>query len=263
MTALGFVLGLLIFAWAIVSGTPEFQIFFNEHGIAIVFGGCMAAAFISYPFPELARTGQSVWHIFRFPVEEPRKYVQRFAWWAEIIRKKGLSSIEDEVQELPPSFLRDAMDLLIAGYTREEIEANLESSISTMILRERTERDLFKHLATLAPGFGLVGTLIGLIIMLRNMRDASSIAPSMATAMTATFYGVILANLVFMPISVKLWRRTEVKASINRLIMDGVLLLYEKRPPAFVVDKLNTYLPPRMRLREVPSISTGQLAAGA
>jgi chemotaxis protein MotA len=262
MTAFGLVLGLLIFAWAIVSGTPEFQIFFNSHGVAIVFGGVMAAAFISYPFNELAHVGNAVWNIFRFPDEDARKYVQRFAWWAEVIRKKGLSAIEDDVQSLPRSFLHDAMDLLVAGYTRDEIETNLESAISNLVLRERTERDLFRHLANLAPGFGLVGTLIGLIIMLRNMKDAASIAPSMATAMTATFYGVILANLVFLPVSVKLWRRTESKALINRLIMDGTLLLYEKRPPAFVVDKLNTYLPPRMRIRDVPSLSTGGLPAG-
>ncbi len=260
MTVLGFVLGLFIFAWAIVSGTPEFQIFWNDHGIAIVFGGVAAAAFISYPFPELVRVSRSTWHIFRFPAEDPRQYVQRFAWWADVIRKKGLSAIEDEISELPASFLRDGMELLIAGYTREEIAENLQSAISNLVLRERMERDMFKHLAALAPGFGLVGTLIGLIIMLRNMRDASSIAPSMATAMTATFYGVILANLVFLPISVKLWRRTEGKALTNRLIMDGVVLLYEKRPPAFVVDKLNTYLPPKQRLREVPS-STGPLVS--
>lgn len=260
MTLLGLILGLIIFAWAIVSGTSEFAVFYNIHGIAIVFGGVMAAGFIAYPFSELFRVGQATWNIFRFPAEDPRKYVTRFAWWADVIRKRGLSALEDEIGDLPPSFLRDGMELLVNGYTREEIVDNLESSIAHLVLREKIETSMFKNMANLAPGFGLVGTLIGLIIMLRNMKDAASIAPSMATAMTATFYGVILANLVFMPISVKLWRRTEAKALTNRLIMDGILMLYDKRPASFVVDKLNTYLAPRMRVREIPNSGTGNLA---
>lgn len=249
LTIVGFLLGFTIFIVAILTGTHDARIFLNPHGLAIVLGGTLSAAFIGFPFAELLRLTRTTWLIFRRPEEDYRAIIQRFGEWAELTGKKGLSALEPELEKLPESFLRDGLELLLNGYGREDLKENLESSLKNFILRERIDASIYKTMAQLAPAFGLVGTLIGLIIMLRNLKDVGSIGPAMSTAMTATFYGVISANLVFLPVSVKLTRRIEFKSVSHRMILDGFLMIYDKRHPLFVMDRMNTYMAPRNRVK--------------
>jgi chemotaxis protein MotA len=249
MTIIGFILALAIFAYAILSDTRDLSTYFNPHAIAIVVGGTFSAALIAYRMPEILNLLRGMWVVFRMPIDEHPKYIALFREWSDVVRLRGLSAIEPDVEALPPSFARDGLELLINGFRRDEIAEVLESNIKNLVLRERIDSNIFKTMAMIAPAFGLVGTLIGLILMLKRLDDVTKIAPAMSTAMTATFYGVIAANLVFLPISVKLARRTEVKVQFYRMIMDGILMLYDKRPGYYVEEKMNSYLPPRLRTK--------------
>lgn len=249
MTIIGFVLALAIFAYAILSDTHDVSTYFNPHALAIVIGGTAAAALIGYRMPDILAVLRGVWVVFRMPLDEHEKYIRLFCEWADVVRTRGLSAIEADVESLPPSFGRDGLELLVSGFRRDEISDIMESQIRNLVLRERIDSNVFKTMAMISPAFGLVGTLIGLILMLKRLDDVTKIAPAMSTAMTATFYGVIAANLVFLPLSVKLARRTEVKVQFHRMLMDGVLMLYDRRPAYYVEEKMNSYLAPRRRVK--------------
>ncbi len=243
MTLFGFILGFVIFVGAIMHETRSPALFFNPHGVLIVFGGSLAAAFAGFHFRELVRAVRSLKFIFKRVSENPGKYIELFSDLAQKAHRGGLSAIEDDVNRLPSGFAKGGLDLLISGFGRDEIEDILDTQIEAMVLTDQSDSNLFRTMATLAPGFGLVGTLIGLIIMLTRLQDISKVAPSMATAMTATFYGVILANLFFLPLSVKISRRLENKTWLHQMIKSGVLMLYDKRHPLFVQEKLTAFVP--------------------
>lgn len=257
MTIFGFVLALAIFAYAILADTNDLSTYFNPHALAIVIGGTSAAALVGYRMPDILGVLRGMWVVFRMPIDEHEKYIQLFTSWADVVRARGLSAIEGDISSLPPSFARDGLELLVSGFRRDEIVDILESQIKNLVLRERIDSSVFKTMAMIAPAFGLVGTLIGLILMLKRLEDVTKIAPAMSTAMTATFYGVVASNLVFLPLSVKLSRRTEVKVQFHRMVMDGILMLYDRRPAYYVEEKMNSYVAPRRRVRE------GKVAARA
>ena len=243
MTLFGFFLGFAIFIGAILHGTHDARSFVNAHGMLIVFGGSLAAAFAGFHTAELIRATSSLKFIFKKVSENPKKYIELFQNLAEKAHKGGVSAIEEDVVRLPTGFAKGGLDLLFNGFKREEIEDILDTQIHAMAVTEQSDSNLFRTMATLAPGFGLVGTLIGLIIMLQHLEDVSKVAPSMATAMTATFYGVILANLIFLPLSVKISRRLESKIWLCEMIKCGVLLIYDKKHPLFVKEKMAAFVP--------------------
>jgi len=243
MTLFGFVLGFAIFIGAILYEAHSIALFVNPHGLLIVIGGSIAAAFAGFHFGELIRAVKGLTFIFKKVSENPKKYIDLFERLAEKAHKGGVSAIEEDVNRLAPGFARSGLDLLVNGFKREEIEDVLDTKIQAMVVTEQSDSNLYRTMASLAPGFGLVGTLIGLIIMLTHLEDVAKVAPSMATAMTATFYGVILANLIFLPLSVKISRRLESKTWLCEMIKCGVLLIYDKKHPLFVKEKMNAFVP--------------------
>lgn len=243
MTIFGFILGFAIFIGAIMHETKDASLFVNMHGLLIVFGGSAAAAFAGFHLGELVRAVASLKFIFKKTSENPKKYIELFEKMAQKVHSGGLSTIEEEVSRLPVGYARSGLDLLVNGFKREEIEDIMDTKISAMVVTEQSDSNLFRTMASLAPGFGLVGTLIGLIIMLTSLEDVAKVAPSMATAMTATFYGVVLANLIFMPLSVKISRRLDSKTWLCEMIKSGVLMLYDKRHPLYVKEKMAAFVP--------------------
>ena len=262
MTLFGFVLGFAIFIGAILHETHEATLFINPHGLLIVGGGSLAAAFAGFHGGELVRSFRSLNFIFRKVSEDPHKYVQLFEGLAQKVSMGGLSTIEEEMTKMPEGFAKDGLDLLVNGFKREELIDIIDTRIETMAHAEQSDANLFRTMSTLAPGFGLVGTLIGLIIMLTKLEDVSKVAPSMATAMTATFYGVILANLIFLPLSVKISRRLDSKLWLYELIKAGVIMLYEKRHPLYVREKLGAFLDPGARKKLMAAASAEKASAG-
>jgi chemotaxis protein MotA len=141
-------------------------------------------------------------------------------------------------------FLRSGVQLVIDGTPTDKVLELLEWRIARLKARERAEAQLFRTMATYAPAFGMLGTLIGLINMLHGMGTASMavIGQGMAVALITTFYGLILANLVFKPIAVKLERRTERRVLVMNMVLEGIVMLSERRSPSFVRETLSSFL---------------------
>jgi len=247
-TVIGIILGVLLLTLAIAGQTGGSSFFVNVSGILIVAGGTAAATFISFPMRIVLQVFRSFGIVFMREPPKLENYIDTIIDLASKARG-GLLGLEKEKSHIQDLFLRDAVEMLADGYSTEEIREILEQRIVYRNAREETEADIFRTMARFAPAFGMIGTLIGLIVLLSNMNAGSldRIGGNMAVALVTTFYGLLLANLVFKPISVKLERRTEERTLLMRMLTDSVTMIREGWPRYKIQDYLNSYIPPARR----------------
>ncbi len=249
-TVLGLLLSLALLAAAIIIGAGTTAIFINIPGLLIVLGGTFGATLISYPLQDVAKVFWSFMVVFRR--EEPRldRYLRLIVSYAERARE-GVLNLEAELPRIRNPFLRDGITMLVDGYASEEIREMLDGRTQYRQAREFSESQIFRTMASFSPAFGMIGTLIGLIAMLLNMgpQNFDQLGPKMALALVTTFYGLILAYLVFRPIALKLERKTEEAVLLMNMITDSVIMIQKEWHPKKVEDYLNSYVPPRWRSR--------------
>jgi len=214
-TLLGILFGSGLVMGAILMGGQAI-LFVNVAGLLIVVGGCFSALFVKFPMKTVLLTFKVTANLENYQTDQP--------------------------------FLGQAISYLVANVEPEFIEASLMND--TKILKERhdTGQDIFKSLGGSAPAFGMIGTLIGLIQMMASMSDPSQIGPSMAVALLTTFYGALLANLVFLPFADKLAIRSKHEVLVRQLIVDGVIAIIKGQAPSVLKECLQTYLPPKIRM---------------
>lgn len=251
-TVLGLIISLTLLIGAIIIGAGATDIFINLPGFMIVLGGTLGATLISYPLKDVARVFWVFLVVFRR--EEPRldQYLRLIVNFA-IRARSGMLNLEAELPRIKNMFLRDGIQMLVDGYSPEEIREMLESRTHYRETRELSEAQIFRTMASFSPAFGMVGTLIGLIAMLLNMspENLHNLGPNMAIALITTFYGLIFSNLIFKPIALKLERKTEEAVLLQNMITDSVIMIQKEWHPQKVEDYLNSYVPPHNRPRLV------------
>jgi chemotaxis protein MotA len=245
-TIIGIIFGIAVLSTATYFSTATPMVFVNLPGLAIVLGGTLAATFICYPLREVMR----VMHVFFLALGREElpigAYIDELVRLAKKATTKGKVSLEKSLPGIENQFLRHAVQMLVDGYSKEEIKEILDTRIEQHYEQEMSSAGIYRTMAKLAPAFGIIGTLIGLIGMLQAMQgDIRAIGPSMATALTTTLYGVLLANMICLPIAIKVEKRIEERVILMAVIRDGILFIQEKTPAAIVLDKLRAYLPPR------------------
>ena len=156
---------------------------------------------------------------------------------------KGLLSLEDKLNGINDDFLRNSLMLVVDSVEPEKVKQLLESEIDYLDDRHAQDRDFYDKGAAFAPAFGMIGTLIGLINMLQALDDPDAIGPAMSVALVTTFYGSVLANMVFLPVSYKLKNRHEQEILCKMLISEGVQAIQAGENPKFIEEKLNQFLP--------------------
>jgi len=157
-------------------------------------------------------------------------------------------ALESVIGEAKDPFMAKGIQLVVDGHEVENVDRILSAEIDAIDERHRQGADLFIALATFAPALGMIGTLIGLVQMLQSMDDPSSIGPAMAVALITTFYGAILANVVYMPLSNKLTIRAKEESMVKELILSGILAISNGDNPRIVEQKLNSYLEPSQQI---------------
>ncbi|MBI4530544.1 MAG: MotA/TolQ/ExbB proton channel family protein [Candidatus Latescibacteria bacterium] len=229
---------------------PGAEVYYGPDGIeslAIVLIGTLAATFISYPMQEVLRVFRVFLIVFKKEEVQVGEQVSQIVGLARAASTGGIHGIEGQMGRIRNLFMRDGVQMLIDNYPLDTIRELMEARIVSRQMREDAEAGVFKTMGKFAPAFGMLGTLIGLIAMLRNMTGPNmmeQLGPGMAVALVTTFYGVILANLLFAPIATKLERRTEEEIALMNVIMEGVLMLRETHSPSMIEDKLKSYIPP-------------------
>ena len=217
--------------------------FFDPTSIAIVIGGTFAGLMIMFPLSQFAKLPKHLKIIFMPRQYEPQVYIEKMAEYAKTARVSGLLSLETEIANLEDAFMKKGLQMIVDSVDAQEVKAQLESSLDNLDERHANERAFYDKGASLGPAFGMIGTLIGLINMLKNLTDIASVGPNMAVALVTTFYGSCLANIVFAPIANKLRVRHEEEYLCMRIICEGIQAIQAGSNPKLVEDKLIGILP--------------------
>ena len=245
-TVIGILFGVGILSFATYEATSNLRVFINLPGLAIVLGGTIASTFMCYPLKEVMRVFSVFFSALKREELPIGNYIHELVYLANELLMKGKVHIEKQLTDIENIFLQDAMQMLIDGYSREEIREILDTRIQQTYEQEMSSAGIFRTMAKFSPAFGLIGTLIGLISMMQTMStNVKLVGPAMAVALTATLYGILCAYMLFLPIAVKVEKRVEERIILMSVIRDGILFMKDKTPAAIVLDKLKAYLPPR------------------
>ncbi len=166
---------------------------------------------------------------------------------AGIARREGILALEANTNEMKDEFMKKGMMLSVDGLEPSAIKDILDTEIVAIQERHKLGAEIFTSLGTFAPALGMIGTLIGLVQMLRTMEDPSTIGPAMAVALLTTFYGAVMANILFLPIAGKLKNRSGEEVLIKELMTEGIISIAKGENPRVIEQKLNAYLPPQLR----------------
>ncbi len=243
-TVIGIVMSLLLLSFIFIFQAHDPLLFINPAGLAIVIGGTITALFISYPLRDIKHAFKSLKTILFYESLNPRKEADEIIAVSRMWFSRDSLAVENEMDKINNPYLKTGFQLVVDKTPTEDILSLLKWRIARLRSKEKTAADVFKAMSYFAPAFGMIGTLIGLINMLHiiEAKDISLITLNMGIALITTFYGLILANLVFNPIAIKLERRTEQRVMIMSMVMEGIILMTDRRSPSFIRETLNSFL---------------------
>lgn len=247
-TALGLAAGAAVVITMMLMG-GDLAMFVSDHAVIIIFGGSFAATLIRFPLSSIFH-GMPLGMRFAFSMRRisQRELVDELAGLAEIARKQGPVGLERV--DVDDAFLAKGVRYVADGYDSDFIRDNLERDRDNFLTHLDEGQKIYRAIGDCAPAFGMVGTLIGMVQMFANMTDPSKLGPFMATALLATLYGAVVANLFCLPIADKLHLKL-VDEEINRtLIIDGIMMIREGKSPTLVREMLLAYLPEKHRHSE-------------
>jgi len=243
-TIIGLVVGLSLIAAAIGSSVG---FFIDVGSVFIVVGGGLAATMMSLPLQKVLAAPKVIKNAFFTKKASTASLVAEVVRFGEIARRDGILALEGVLGEVEDPFLARAVQLAVDGSDPEVIAETLQSEMDNLAARHRGGKQVFDNLGKFAPAFGMIGTLIGLVLMLNNMSDPSKIAPSMAIALLTTLYGALLANMIALPLSEKLQQRTDEELRRMGIVAEGIIAIQSGDNPKIVEQKLQIFLPPAER----------------
>ncbi|MGE0750494.1 MAG: motility protein A [Variibacter sp.] len=244
-TGLGLLAGIAVVLTMIFMG-GDLHMFISEHAMIIIFGGSFAATLIRFPLAAMLH-GLPLGMKYAFTLRNvsQRELVDQIAGLAEVARKQGPIGLEKV--EVGDPFLAKGIRFVADGYDADFIRDNLERDRDNFLTHLDEGQKIYRAIGDCAPAFGMIGTLIGMVQMFANMTDPSKLGPFMATALLATLYGALVANIFCLPIADKLHVKL-VDEEINRtLIIDGILMMRDSKSPTLVREMLVAYLPEKHR----------------
>ena len=217
--------------------------FFNLPGAVLVLGGTIAAMMLSFPFEQFARVPKHIRIIFIPQQFVPEEYIAKLVECAKKARINGLLALEEDVNSIKDAFLKNSLQMVVDSIDPEKVAVQIERWAQNIDERHFQERAFYDKGAQLAPALGLVGTLVGLINMFKNLSDISMVGASMAVALITTFYGACLAYLVFSPISNKLRARHDEEYLCMEIVYEGIQAIQSGENPNLIQEKLEHLLP--------------------
>lgn len=248
-TMIGIIVGGgLMFYSLITSG--GIGIFWDPPSVMIVFGGTGAAILMSHPLQRVVGVFRVMRNVFRREISDASAYISAIVRLAHKARKESILSLQQDAASVNNRFMRMGLQLIIDGQPPELVRAVLETELESLLSRHEEGARIFKAMGKYAPAFGMIGTLIGLIAMLKSMSGGlEALGPGMAVALITTFYGALSANLFFIPVADKLASRSEKEVLQIRIVIEGVLMIQEGMNPRLIEQRLNAHLEPEQRIQ--------------
>lgn len=254
MSILGFILafGLMVFGivFAMDSETKEISITWENMGsfidipsIIITFGGVIATLMFMFPVSQFAKIPKHLAIIFSPKVYNPETYIAKIVECAKKARANGLLSLEEDTNAMTDNFMKNSFQMIVDSVDQEKVKEQMDCWLANLDDRHNSDRVFYDKGAEMGPAFGMIGTLIGLVNMLKDMSDMDSLGPNMAVALITTFYGSLVANALFVPISNKLRVRHEEEYLCMSIIAEGVQAIQAGENPKLVQERLIHMLP--------------------
>ena len=242
----GFFGAWVLIIWDMAAG-GQMLIFVNVPSLLMVVGGSIAVVIFSFPISYLKQIAKVAKKGFFSNTRSVQKLIDDLVSFAEIARRDGILSLESSTKDIDDPFIVSGIQMAVDGTDPELIEQIMTNELDNLIDRHEVGKGMLEALGKYAPAFGMIGTLVGLIIMLANMADPSSIGQGMAVALLTTMYGSIIANAFALPLSDRLARRSSEEILLKTIVIKGVMAIQSGDNPRIVEQKLRIFLPPSAR----------------
>jgi len=241
--------GLVLVVGLLLSGIgPANIVFFVDIGsLLIVVGGTSAFLLICYPLPSALSLFAILKNTVFYMSVNLNQEIDRMVEFATIARRDGLLALEEKLNNVNDPFLLRGIQMIIDGVAPESVRAIMSIELDQIAARHSYGKGVIDNLGSAAPAFGMIGTLIGLVLMLQNLDDPSALGPGMAVALITTFYGAVLANAFLIPFGGKLDARNKDEIKARQLMVEGVLAIQAGENPNVIKERLMGFLPPKDR----------------
>lgn len=240
-TIIGILLGFMVITTAIVAG-GGWQIFIHIPSMAITMGGMLCATLIHFSLPQFLGIFSIVKKTIIAKVPSQTELIQKMVNYAAINRRDGALALEQEIPNLDNSFFIKGLQMLVDGRDAEQIRDFMSIEIQYLEDRHSTGKKILEFMGAAAPAFGMIGTLIGLVQMLRSLDSPDAIGGGMAVALLTTFYGALSANLIFIPLAGKLGIYSKAETTAIEMIIEGICAIAQGDNPTIVREKMQAFI---------------------
>ncbi|OLS39789.1 motility protein A [Alkalihalophilus pseudofirmus] len=243
LTPIGVFLGITVLLLAVFSNSgPSGLIFFIQvASILIVLGGLIAALIITFSLPDLKMVPKVLKESVQTVDHDLEGLIQTFVDLSGKARREGLLALEVGLEEVRDPFIKKGVLLAVDGIEPDVIKDIMMAEVVAMEERHRKGRAIIEKAGEYAPAWGMIGTLIGLVLMLQNLNDPATLGPNMAVALLTTLYGTVLANLIFLPMATKLANKTDEEVFVKQIIIEGVIGVQSGQNPKILEEKLSAF----------------------
>ena len=246
-SVIGFILAFGLIIGSMLMGKAPMTAFIDIPSVLVVCGGAMAAALMSFPLKNILGVPMVLKKVFLNSPEDVTELIGQIVSLAETARRDGLLALEGRIEELDNDFIVLGIQMAVDGTRPEVIEEIMRTEIDAVATRHRDGKGVLDQMGRFAPAYGMIGTLMGLIMMLSDMSDAAGIGAGMAVALITTLYGAIMANAVFMPFAEKLGFVSKQEMLAKEIVVRGIMAIQSGENPRVIEQKLSTFLPPKAR----------------
>ena len=247
-SVIGFLLAIgLILAAILMAEGSQLSAFVDYPSLMVVVGGAFAAGLICFALASILKMPKIAMKVFLNKTPNVAELIEQIVSLAETARRDGLLALEARVEEIEDKFIKLGVQMAVDGTRPEMIEDILRTEMEAVATRHKNGKSIMDQIGRFAPAYGMIGTLMGLIIMLGNMSDPSSIGSGMAVALITTLYGAIVSNVIFLPFAEKLGFISKQELVAMEITLRGIMAIQSGENPRVIQQKLTTFLPPNLR----------------
>lgn len=245
-TIIGMIFGFGVIIGAILLGGGA-ATFFHVPSLCIVVGGMLCSVLIHFSLPQFLAIFAIIKKTILVKVPSPNEIIQQMINFAAINRRDGALALEEQIRKIDNGFIGKGLQLLVDGQDEEVIREMMNLEIQYLQERHASGKKILEFMGASAPAFGMIGTLVGLVQMLRNLSSPENLGAGMAVALITTFYGALLANLVFIPLSGKLGIYSKAEILAMEMTVEGVCTISRGESPTAVREKMQSFISPSRR----------------
>lgn len=249
-TLIGIIGGFVLIIVGIITGEEgpaAIMNFVDFISVVITLGGTFTELLTSYSMSDYVSGLKSFTLALKVTKSNEGETIKKIIDLSNIARKEGLLALEEAASDLEDQFMKKGVLLIVDGTDPDLVRAIMETELTCVEGRHKKMIGFWNNMAAMGPAWGMIGTLVGLVNMLKNLQDASSIGPNMAVALLTTLYGSMIANWIATPIANKLSSNNDIEIMLKEVMIEGLLSIQAGENPRVIEEKLKSFLSPKQR----------------